>query len=159
MVYLSVLWNHLCPCPLWFPLFLPLLCTKESIGLLFPHATRTSYLQKFKYVWRLNVSPASLLKQTNCTFQSSVQLLSVLILLKIIIKSRNPRCLGYIAKEQCVKHCLALCYGTARQDEAAMISPMISTGGWCLIIPFSLQHRLQIVTSYWAAGKCRPHNV
>lgn len=83
------------------------------IGLLLPHATRTSYSQEFKYVW---LSPASLLKQVNGTFQPSVQLFSVLILLKVVIPA------AYIAKQQCERHCSALlrqCVnGAARQDAA-----------------------------------------
>lgn len=49
-----------------------------------------------------------LLKQANDTFQLSVQLFSVVILLKVVILA------AYISKDQCEKDCSALLW----QDEA-----------------------------------------
>lgn len=68
-----------------------------------------------------------LLKQANDTFQLSVQLFSVVILLKVVILA------AYISKDQCEKDCSALLW----QDEATWVPWLVQD--WGLIIPFSLQ--------------------
>ena len=104
-------------------------------------------LQEFKYVW---LSPASLLKRANATFQSAGRhVFSVKL-----IKSCNPacrHCKGRVRETllRCVEH------SRARLPEShdyyrrlRPYNPLLSD-----------RHTvLQMVVSHRAAGKCRPHN-
>lgn len=75
--------------------------------------TRASYSQEFKYASFVLLFS---LKQANGTFQSSVQLFSLLILVQVVILA------AYMAKDQCETQSEALlqqCFkGTAEQVEA-----------------------------------------